>query len=145
MPTDLQGRSQYLVLAEFCQELIDSVSDYLEGKAELPRKTLERAVEALQAVKKGDLYRFGQRPAAALGSFEQMRTLKQVFNSPTQVDGALAVISALLTETPEDHANAQAVIELFAKLQTKALWNFEQPTPAAAPDISELWNAFKTA
>jgi hypothetical protein len=145
MPTDLQSRSQYLVLAEFCQELIDSLSDYVEGKAELPREILERTVDALQAVKKGDLYRFGQRPAAALGSFEQMRTLEQVLRSRAQVDEALAATSALLAETPHDHANAKAVIDLFTRLQTKALWNFEQPTPAPAPDITELWNAFGRA
>jgi hypothetical protein len=146
MPTDLQSRSQYLVLAEFCQELINSLSNYASGSVGLPRDILQSAFEALQSVKKGDLFRFGQKPAAALGSYEQMRTLEQVLRSHGQVDNALELISSLLREkTAQDPAKAKEIIGLFTKLQTKALWNFEQPTPAAAPDISELCKAFGTA
>jgi hypothetical protein len=146
MPTDLQSRSQYLVLAEFCQRIIGSLSDYRDGTVELPRDILQDAVNALQFVKQGDPYRFGQKPAAALGSYEQVRTLEQVFRKPEQLNEALQLTAGLLADAPEQNeAKVTEVIRLFTKLQTKALWNFEQPTPTAPPDISELCKAFGTA
>ena len=88
MPTDLQSRAQYLALAEFCQSVISSLSDYADGKGDLPVTELERTRTALESVKSGDPYKFGQRAAAALGSYEQVRTLEDVWK-PQQINDAL--------------------------------------------------------
>ena len=145
MPADLQSRTQYLVLAEFCQSIISSLCDYLDGTP-LPTDILRDARAALEAVKSGDPYKFGQRTAAALGSYEQVRTLEEVWTEP-QLDDALKLTSDLLSDDgPGDRAaKAGRIIELFSKLQGKALWNFEQPKQTAPPDVGELCRALKTA
>ncbi len=148
MPTDLQSRTQYLALAEFCQSIISSLCDYVEGEANLPTITLKSARAALEAVKSGDPYRFGQRTAAALGSYEQVRTLEEVWR-PQQIDDALGLTIELLgTEGSEEGAGtakAKGLVELFLKLQARALWNFEQPKQTAPPDVGERCRALKTA
>jgi len=144
VPTDLQSRAQYLVLAEFCQGIINSLSDYRDGIAGLPRNVIKNAVDALRSAETGESYRFDQKPAAALGSYEQVRTLEQVFRKPDQLEEALSLLNGLLTENSQQ-SDANDVIKLFTRLQTKALWNFEQPVPIAPPDIGELCRAFKTA
>jgi hypothetical protein len=148
MPTDLQRRTQYLALAEFCQGIISSLWDYVDGTAPLPKEILEGALKALRSVKSGDSYKFGQRPAAALGSYEQVRTLEEVLRTPQQFEDAIAVTADLLSDPgvieDETKVKAKKVIELFSKLQTKALWNFEQPKQTAPPDIGELCKALET-
>ena len=144
MPTDLQNRSQYLVLAEFCQKIINSLSDDPDGVAGLPRKGLQDAIDALQSVKAGDFYRFGQKPAAALGSYEQVRILEQVLRKREQLDQALSLLTGLLSGSPQPD-DVRQVIRLFTRLQTKALWNFEQPIPTSPVDVGELCKAFETA
>ena len=148
MPTDLQSRMQYLALAEFCQQVIASLWDYLDGTAPLPEPILSGALLKLQAVKSGDSYKFGQKPAAALGSYEQVRTLEEVFRTPEQFDDAIKLTAKLLsTEAPNDarRQRARTVIELFSKLQKKALWNFEQPKQTAPPDLGELCRSLEIA
>lgn len=149
MPTNLQSRTQYLALAEFCQGIISSLSDYVDGTEQLPTVILQNAVEALRSFRSGDPYRFGQRPAAALGSYEQVRTLEEVWRTPQQVETALNLTTDLLSAASEDEseraAKAGRVIELFSKLQARALWNFEQPKQTAPPDVGELCRALKTA
>jgi len=147
MPTDFQSRTQYLVLAEFCQQIISSLWDHVDGAASLPKPVLQEASRALEAVRSGDSYRFGQRPVAALGSYEQVRTLAEVWNAH-QVDEVLSLTAKLLDPDATGDATkvgAKRVIELFLKLQTKALWNFEQPKQTAPPDAGELCRAFETA
>lgn len=145
MPTDLQSRTQYLELAEFCQSIIASLSDYVEGKKQLPAEILQNAVTALDSVRNGDPYRFGQRSAAALGSYEQVRTLEACWKAPDQ-NAAAELTAALLRnrdDVGDDKANARKVIELFSRLQTRALWNFEQPNQTPPPDLRELCRTLK--
>src|ERR1017187_4975031 len=127
MPTDLQSRTQFLALAEFCQSIISPLWEYVAGGAPLRAEILRKASQALQSVKSGESYKFGQRPAAALGSYEQVRTLEEVLRTP---DSALQLTAELLDPNAAEgdtKARARKVIVLFSKLQTKALWNFEQP------------------
>lgn len=147
MPTNFQSRTQYLALAEFCQEIISSLWNYVDGAAPLPMPILQVALQALKAVRSGDSYKFGQRPVAALGSYEQVRTLAEVWNTQ-RVDEVLTLTAELLDPDATEGATkvgATRVIELFSRLQTKALWNFEQPKQTAPPDAGELCRAFKTA
>ena len=83
MPAGIQSRTQFLVLAEFCQRVISSLLDYINGK-QLQNKTLDGALEALKSVQSGDSYRFGQRSAAALSSYEEVRTLEEAW-TPKQI------------------------------------------------------------
>jgi hypothetical protein len=132
-------------LAEFCQGIISPLWDYVDGAAPLPAEILGKASQALQSVKSGDSYKFGQRPAAALGSYEQVRTLEEVLRTP---DSALRLTEELLdpgAAEGDTKARAREVIELFSKLQRKALWNFEQPKQTAPPDVGELCRALQTA
>lgn len=148
VPTDLQSRTQFLALAEFCQGIISPLWDYVDGAAPLPADILGKASQALQSVKSGESYRFGQRPAAALGSYEQVRTLEEILRTPQQLEGALKLTAELLDPDAAEgttKARAREVIELFSKLQTKALWNFEQPKQTAPPDVGELCRALQTA
>jgi len=146
MPTNLQSRSQYLVLARFCREAIRDLSEYIRGTAEFPTESLKRTKAALQSIKDGDTYKFGQRPALALGSYEQLRTLEQVFRTSEELDDALTITTLLLADkTPTDAEQVQNVIRLFSELQAQALWNFDQPAPMPAPDLDEICRALETA
>jgi hypothetical protein len=145
MPTDLQSRTQYLELAEFCQSIITSLSDYVEGKNQLSAEILQGPVTALESVRKGDPYRFGQRSAAGLCSYEQVRTLETCWKKPDQ-DAAAEMTAALLQnrdDLEDDKAKARKVIELFSRLQTRALWNFEQPNQTPPPDLRESCRTLK--
>jgi hypothetical protein len=145
MPTDLQSRTQYLALAEFCQPVIGSLSDYVEGTAPLREEALQSAQIALQLVKEGDPYSFGRRTAAALGSYEQVKTLEEAWRDPEEFADVIKLTSDLLNNSDllkdERTAKAKRLISLFLKLQAKALWNFEQPQQTAAPDVGELCKA----
>jgi len=77
-----------------------------------------------------------------------VRTLEEVLKTPQQFDAALRITAELLDPDAaegERKARAREVIVLFSKLQTKALWNFEQPKQTAPPDVGELCRALKTA
>jgi hypothetical protein len=146
MPAGIQSRTQFLVLAEFCQRVISSLLDYINGK-QLQNDTLDGALEALKSVQSGDAYRFGQRSAAALSSYEEVRTLEEAWTHK-QIADAIGLTTELLEDTLGDQAKkekAAKLLALFSKLQTKALWNFEQPTRRPPPDLRDLCQAFKKA
>ena len=74
-----------------------------------------------------------------------MRTIEEVWRTP---EGALKLTDELLDPGAAEGATkvrAREVIDLFSKLQTKALWNFEQPKQTAPPDVGELCRALETA
>ena len=147
MPAGIQSRTQFLILAEFCQKVISSLLDYINGRKALERSTLQEALEALTSVQSGNSYRFGQRSAAALSSYEEVRTLEEAW-TPQQIGDAIRLTKELLTDTEEDPAKRQKageLLTLFSKLQTKALWNFEQPRRTPPPDLGELCQALKRA
>jgi hypothetical protein len=147
MPAGIQSRTQFLVLAEFCQKVISSLLEYINGRKALQRDILNDARGALKSVQSGDSYRFGQRSAAALSSYEEVRTLEEAW-TPQQIDDAIRLTTELMEETEGDHVKkgrARELLALFSKLQTKALWNFEQPRPTLRPDLGELCEALKRA
>lgn len=145
MPEGIQSRTQFLVLAEFCQKVNSSLLDYINGRKVLERGTLQEALGALTSVQSGNSYRFGQRSAAALSSYEEVRALEEAWK-PQQIVDAIRFTTELLNDTEENQAKRQKAEELsalFAKLQTKALWNFEQPRRTSPPDLGELCQALK--
>jgi len=147
MPAGLQSRTQFLILAEFCQKVISSLLDYINGGKQLQRDALEEALEALKSVQSRDSYRFGQRSAAVLSSYEEVRTLEEAWTSD-QITDAIRLTSELLQDTDGDdtkRTKAGELLALFSKLQIKALWNFEQPRRTPPPDLGELCQAHKIA
>ena len=143
MPTDLQSRTRYLALAEFCQNIISSLSDYVEGTAKLPRANLKKALEVLQSARSG--YPLGPKPALALSGYEQVRTIEDAWKNPQRAIKLAAELLGLSAgRESEGQAKAQKVIDLFSDLQAKALWNFEQPRRTIPPDARELCAALKT-
>jgi hypothetical protein len=148
MPTDLQSRTQYLVLAEFCQGVISSLCSFVEGSEPLPTERLSKLLNTLEAVQAGKSYRFGQRTAVALGSYEQVRTIEEAWK-PNGLSETLKLTAELVDSgakgKPEQKRTARQLISLFSKLQTRALWNFEQPKQLMPPDLGDLCRALKTA
>ncbi len=137
MPAGYRSRSQYLSLARFCQDLIASLFDYLDGRAGAAlRQQLTEALQSLEAVKTGNLYQFGQKRLAAFGTYEQLQTL--AVWSEAEADEAILLLRRLLQDHPNDRAqDARQLIGLFSKLRAKALWNFEQSPPALPIGASE--------
>jgi hypothetical protein len=108
MPTGIQSRTQFLVLAEFCQKVISSLLDYINGRDHLQRNILQEALGALKSVQSGDPYHFGQRSAAALSSYEEVRTLEEAWKQE-QIDDAVRLTTELLAEPERDPSkNAKA-------------------------------------
>jgi len=141
MPASYRSRSQYLSLAHFSHDLIASLFDYIDAKqpnAEFSRR-LADALQSLEDVKKGDLYKFGQRQkrSAALSTSEQVRTLNEIWSEP-EIEHAIDLIRRLKGE-PQKHrtADAQKLINLFSRLRAKALWNFEQSVPRPPAELRE--------
>jgi len=140
MPAGYRSRSQYLSLAHFSHDLIASLFDYIDSKqpsAALSQR-LDEALQSLEDVKSGNLYKFGQKRSAALSTSEQVRTLDEIW-SDTQIDEAIALIKRLKPEQQKHRkTDAQKLIKLFSKLRAKALWNFEQSVPRPLTESREL-------
>jgi hypothetical protein len=139
MPASYRSRSQYLSLAHFSHDLIASLFDYIDSK-ELNAAFSQRLTDALQSledVREGDLYKFGQKRSAALGTSEQVRTLNEIWDEK-EIDQAIALIRRLKDE-PQKHrkVDAQKLIKLFSRLRAKALWNFEQSVPRPPAELKE--------
>jgi hypothetical protein len=146
MPAGIQSRTQFLILAEFCQEVISSLLDYINGSSRLQASTLTKVLRALKSVQSGDPYSFAQRSAAAFSSYEQIRTLEEAL-SKEEIDEAVKLTKDLLAAgaNRRKRAMAKKLITLFSRLRTKALWNFEQPQQTPPPDLRELCEALETA
>jgi hypothetical protein len=145
MPAGIQSRTQFLILAEFCQEVISSLLDYINGSSRLQANTLTKVLRALRSVQSGDPYSFAQRSAAAFSSYEQIRTLEEAL-SKQEIDEAVKLTKELLAGTgagPRKRATAKKLMALFSRLRTKALWNFEQPKQTPPPDLRELCEALE--
>ena len=147
MPSSIQNRTPYLVLAEFCQKVISTLLDYINGTKPLEASTLQDVAGRLQSVQSGDPYRFGQRSAVALSSYEEVRILEEVWK-PQKIQEAVNLISALLADGSDEQskrAKAETLVALFSTLQTRSLWYFEQPREASPPDLGDLCEVRKTA
>jgi hypothetical protein len=141
MPTNLQGRTEYLSLALFSQSVVSALLDFVDqDKSEHLESSLKEALASLVDINSGKLDRFAQRRAAGFSSYEHLQTLDQVWSVP-ECDNARRMISELLTPRVDDPAkkdNANRLIDLFVRLEKQALWNFEQPRTSAPRGIREL-------
>jgi hypothetical protein len=135
---DLQDRAEYLSLALFAQELVSVLMQYVdENKTDKLKPTLNEALNSLQGAEQTPV---PSRHAAAFTTYEQLRTLEEVWQ-PNEREQAKQMMQTVLRE-PEN-ANTKPVannlIDLFSKLQDQALWNFEQPRPVSPGAMQRLW------
>jgi len=137
-PIDLQDRAQYLSLALFAQEMVSVLMEYVDENNEKRLKpALNEALDSLQVAEGGSV---SSRPrAAAFTSYEQLRTLEEVWK-PVERDKAKQLILVILNdpEKPKAKPAANRLIDLFSKLQDQALWNFEQPRPVSPNAMQRL-------
>lgn len=137
-PIDLQDRARYLSLALFAQEMVAVLISYVDNDdSQKLKPALEDALSSLEAAEPASPR--SHRRAAAFTSYEQLRTLEEVWK-PAERDTARQMIRAVLHEpgNPESKPAANNLIDLFSKLQDQALWNFEQPRPVSPKTLQRL-------
>lgn len=136
-PMDLQDRSQYLSLALFSQKIVSALVAYADdNKSDQLRSALTEALDSLLQTNRPTVA--AQRPVA-FTSYEQLRTLGEVW-SPKERKEAIRLIRAIVRSPrdPKSKSLANKLIDLFARLQNQALWNFEQPKPVSQKVITRL-------
>lgn len=138
-PIDLQDRARYLSLALFAQEVVSVLIKYVdEDQNQKLRPALEEALQSLEAAEpKAEVQ--SHRRAAAFTNYEQLRTLEEVWK-PTDREEAKRMIQTVLQEPQNPNAKpaANRLIDLFSRLQDRALWNFEQPRPVSPGAMQRL-------
>jgi hypothetical protein len=147
MPTSLQSRTQYLALAEFCQNVIEGLMDFTDEGATAAdselRSRLREALHSFQAISSGQLHALARTSPTPFVTFEQVRTLQEVWGD-AQLDKAVRLIKGMLAASSSREQKlefAQGLIQLFSRLQTKALWNFRRPRQALPRSFRELCRA----
>ena len=136
-PIDLQDRAQYLSLALFAQDVVTVLMEYVN---ENERGRLKAALkDALNSLKGAERPSASSQRRAAFGSYEQLRTLEEVWK-PADRAKAKQMIQEILRkpENPKAKPAANDLINLFSKLQDQALWNFEQPRPVSPRTMERL-------
>jgi hypothetical protein len=140
MLTTYGSRLQYLRLAQFSHRLIDLLYRYLDREStEGLKENLQRAVGALDALKRGDLYRFGHHRAAAFSSYEQVHTANVW--SEGDLDEAIALMKRIIDEPAERRMgkrHIERLIGLLGQLRARALWNFEQNARPEGGPVARL-------
>ncbi|MFL6439452.1 MAG: hypothetical protein ACJ71Q_17890 [Terriglobales bacterium] len=138
-PMELQDRAQYLSLALFAQNVISALMEYVdEDKIGKLRPSLS---DALASVKQAEEQTSNSTPnrVIALNSYEQLRTIDEVWDH-NQRTKAVALMTGILSspQGAKTKARAEELISLFSKLQSQALWNYEQPTPVSPSIMQRL-------
>jgi hypothetical protein len=138
-PIDLQDRAQYLSLALFAQEVVSVLMEYVDEnrRSDKLNPALDKALKSLEATTPASAS--SRRRAAAFSSYEQLRTLEEVWK-PQEREKAKKMIVAILRapDSPKAKPAANKLIDLFSKLQDHALWNFEQPRPVSPGAMQRL-------
>jgi len=135
-PIDLQDRAQYLSLALFAQQIVSVLMEFVDEKKSAKLKSaLEGALNSLQRAK--DPTALSKSKATAFGSYEQLRTLEEVWSDQDRAR-AVRMIRAVLRAPPKSREIADDLIALFSELQNQALWNFEQPKPVSPRVMQRL-------
>jgi hypothetical protein len=137
-PMDLQDRAQYLSLALFAQKVVSVLMDFVDERKNTHLKiSLEEALNSLQRAK--DPSASSLKRATAFGSYEQLRTLDEVWSDKDRAN-AIRMIRTILRapNSPNSTRVANDLITLFSDLQNQALWNFEQPKPVSPRVMQSL-------
>ena len=137
-PMDLQDRAQYLSLALFAQQMISALMEYAdEGKSQRLNTSLRQALNSLLLAK--DPSPSASRKVIAFSSYEQIRTLEEVWSNKDRVN-AIRMMRAILRapNSPKSKEVANDLISMFSGLQNQALWNFEQPKPVSPRVMQRL-------
>ena len=135
-PIDLQDRAQYLSLALFAQQIVSVLMEFVDEKKSAKLKdALEEALSSLRRAKDPT----AAAKATAFGSYEQLRTLEEVWTDQDRAR-AIRMMRAVLRDpvSPKSKEVANELIALFSDLQNQALWNFEQPKPVSPRVMQRL-------
>ena len=135
-PIDLQDRAQYLSLALFAQQIVSVLMEFVDEKKSAKLKgALEEALNSLRRAKDPT----AAAKATAFGSYEQLRTLEEVWTDQDRAR-AIRMMRAVLRDpvSPKSKEVANELIALFSDLQNQALWNFEQPKPVSPRVMQRL-------
>ena len=135
---ELQDRAQYLSLALFSQKIVSALMEFVdENKSKKLKPSLDDALGSLLQMKTASIK--PRKRVAAFGSYEQLRTLEEVWSAKERAE-AIRIIRVILRapKSPQAKPLANKLIKLFSKLQNQALWNFEQPTPVSDSVMQRL-------
>jgi len=138
VPSELEGRAEYLSVALFSQGLIAELSNLVKAGGHtklLP--SLSEALRSLQDVQSGEVSRFGRRDAAAFNSYQQLNVLTSAW-SDDERRKAIALIGRLVENPSHRKQEARELIDLFTRLQVQALWSFEQPEAPPTEGLRDL-------
>jgi len=138
-PIDLQDRARYLSLALFAQEVVSVLIKYVdEEQNQKLESALQDALSSLEAAEPKAAVQ-SHRRAAAFTNYEQLRTLEEVWK-PADREAAKQMLQTVLREprNPDAKSAANKLIDLFSRLQDRALWNFEQPRPVSPGAMQRL-------
>jgi ABC-type hemin transport system substrate-binding protein len=121
----------------FAQQVISVLMEFADEGRATHLNSLEEALGSLQHA--SDPSASSSRRAAALRSYEQLRTLEEVWSDKDRKK-AIQMIRTILRapKSPGSKRVANALIDLFSGLQNQALWNFEQPKPISQRVMQRL-------
>jgi hypothetical protein len=121
----------------FAQQVISVLMEFAdEGKTD-HLSFLDEALGSLQHATNPSAS--PSRRATALGSYEQLRTLEEVWSDKGRKK-AIQMIRTIqrAPSSPGSKLVANELIDLFSNLQNQALWNFEQPKPVSQKVMQRL-------
>ena len=104
-----------------------------KNKQDRLEASLKEALSSLDAVNSGQLAKLVGERVAAFANYQQLKTLKEVW-TPSDRNAAADMIRNLLESQKSvaaKKAEAERLLDLFSKLQNRALKQFQQPTKAA--------------
>lgn len=131
--------SRYLSLALFAQRMIDILTDCLyDGRCGQLHSAVQEAVNDLKTAASQAQAFTGAVPS--FYNYENLRTVTEAL-----AGGQMAELTSILDRFANsgfdpalNRADAERAIDLFYELESQALWNFEQPTAAAAHPLRQL-------
>ena len=130
-------RSQFLSLAVLSQSVVEALIAYIEDDDwEKMKARLADVVGPLESA----IGRSGASSAGrhALASYEQLRTLAEVWKPKERQDVIRTLRALLRNQTASSKSEARKLIEPFQRLSTQALWNFDQPNSAVPRGVLDL-------
>ncbi len=138
MPTELEGRAQYLSVALFAQNLVAELTTVQQsGDPTKLQSSLSEALKSLKDVESGDVSRFGRRDAVAFNSYQQLNVLTNAW-SDDERQQAILLIEQMIQHPDRWDDESSKLIDLFTRLQVQALWSFEQPEAPPTEGLREL-------
>lgn len=130
MASDIASRDQYLTLALFSRRIIEALRDVVvSGKRKRLQIALPDAIESLQVAT--DRQHAIAATRRAVRSYEQVRTISELFPSENDRRGMINTLKSLQGKMaePEQKEAALKAMEFFYAIENRALRNYRHPSP----------------